>query len=168
VEHGVFMPQDSVEKLAPLGVSPSFHVHHIKYYGDALANSIVGLAAAQQTLPIRSAFAQGVQPTLHADSPMFPPKGFALMQTAMTRATGLGLLLNATESITAQQALRAMTIHGAYQLRQHEKTGSLEVGKWADLQIVDRNPYTTPVQALDQLRTLSVYVGGKRQFLAQE
>jgi predicted amidohydrolase YtcJ len=168
LEHGVFMPQDSVEKLAPLGVSPSFHVHHIKYYGDALANSIVGLAATQQTLPIRSAFAQGVQPTLHADSPMFPPKGFALMQTAMTRATGLGLLLNATESITVQQALRAMTIHGAYQLRLQEKTGSLEVGKWADLQIVDRNPYTTPVQALDQLRTLSVYVGGKRQFLAQD
>jgi len=168
LEHGVFMPQDSVEKLARLGVSASFHVHHIKYYGDALANSIVGLAAAQQTLPIRSAFAQGVQPTLHADSPMFPPKGFALMQTAMTRATGLGLLLNAAESITAQQALRAMTIHGAYQLRLLEKTGSLEVGKWADLQIVDRNPYTTPVQELDQLRILSVYVGGKRQFLAQE
>ncbi len=168
LEHGVFMPQDSVEKLAPLEVSPSFHVHHIKYYGDALANSIVGLAAAQQTLPIRSAFAQGVQPTLHADSPMFPPKGFALMQTAMTRATGLGLLLNATEGITAQQALRAMTLHGAYQLRQHEKTGSLEVGKWADFQIVDRNPYTTPVHEIDQLRTISVYVGGKRQYLAQD
>lgn len=168
LEHGVFMPQDGVAKLARLGVSPSFHVHHIKYYGDALANSIVGLAAAQQTLPIRSAFAQGVQPTLHADSPMFPPKGFALMQTAMTRATGLGLLLNASESITAQQALRAMTIHGAYQLRQHGKTGSLEVGKWADLQIVDRNPYTTPVSEIDRIRTISVYVGGTRQYLAQD
>ena len=131
-----------------------------------LLASIVGLAAAQQTLPVRSAFAQGVQPTLHADSPMFPPKGFSLMQTAMNRATGLGLLLNQPESITAQQALRAMTVHGAYQLRLQDKTGSLEVGKWADLQIVDRNPYTTPVPELDRLRTEAVWVGGKRQYPA--
>lgn len=166
LEHGVFMPQDSVSKLATLGISPSFHVHHIKYYGDALANSIVGLQAAQQTLPIRSAFAQGVKPTLHADSPMFPPKGFALMQTAMNRATGLGLLLNAPEAITAQQALRAITINGAYQLRLAEKTGSLEVGKWADLQVVDRNPYTVPVAELDRMQILAVYVGGKENFRA--
>lgn len=167
LEHGVFMQPASVERLAPLGVTPSFHIHHIKYYGDALANSIVGLAAAQQTLPVRSAFAQGVHPTLHADSPMFPPQGFALMQTAMNRATGLGLLLNAAEGISAQQALRAMTINGAYQLRLQDKTGSLEVGKWADLQVVDRNPYTTPVQELDQLHPQAVYVGGKRQFITR-
>ena len=166
MEHGVFMPAESVVRLAALGVSPSFHIHHIKYYGDALANSIVGLVAAQQILPVRSAFAQGVQPTLHADSPMFPPKGFALMQTAMNRATGLGLKLNAQESITAQQALRAMTIHGAYQLRLKDKTGSLEVGKWADLQVVDANPYTTPVHELDRIRTMAVYVGGKPQYQA--
>ena len=166
VEHGVFMPADAVAQAAKLGVSPSFHIHHIKYYGDALANSIVGLAAAQQTLPVRSAFALGVRPTLHADSPMFPPKGFALMQTAMNRATGLGLLLNAPEAISAQQALRAMTIHGAYQLRMEAKAGSLEVGKWADLQVVDRNPYTVPLNELDRVRILAVYVGGKPQFRA--
>lgn len=166
LEHGVFMPTDSVAQAARLGVSPSFHIHHIKYYGDALANSIVGLAAAQQTLPLRSAFALGVRPTLHADSPMFPPKGFALMQTAMNRATGLGLLLNAPEAISAQQALRAMTINGAYQLRLAKKTGSLEVGKWADLQVVDRNPYTVPMSELGQVRTLAVYVGGKAQYRA--
>lgn len=100
------------------------------------------------------------------DSPMFPPRGFALMQTAMTRATGLGLLLNPKQAITVQQALRAMTVHGAYQLRLQDKTGSLEVGKWADIQIVDRSPYTTPVPALDSLRIQAVYVGGKRQFSA--
>lgn len=166
LEHGVFMGTDSVAQAAKLGVSPSFHIHHIKYYGDALANSIVGLAAAQQTLPVRAAFAAGVRPTLHADSPMFPPKGFALMQTAMNRATGLGLLLNAPEAITAQQALRAMTIHGAYQLRVGDKTGSLEVGKWADLQVVDRNPYDTPVAQMDQLRPVKVYVGGREQHSA--
>ena len=166
MEHGVFLPADTMPQLARLGVSPSFHIHHIKYYGEALAHSIVGLAAAQQTLPVRAAFSAKVHPTLHADTPMFPAQGFALMQTAMNRATGLGLLLNAPEAITARQALRAMTIHGAYQLRMGDKTGSLEVGKWADLQVVDRNPYDTPVAQLDQLRPSAVYVGGRLQYQA--
>ena len=166
LEHGVFMPQESVETMAHLGVTASFHIHHIKYYGDALAHSVVGLLAAQQTLPIRSAFAMPVRPTLHADSPMFQAHGFALMQTAMNRQTGLGLLLNADQGITAQQALRAMTINGAYQLRLQDTTGSLEVGKWADLQIVNGNPYSAPVRELDALKTLATYVNGKHQFAA--
>ncbi|ELZ4497434.1 amidohydrolase [Pseudomonas aeruginosa] len=166
MEHGVFMMPDSVRQAARLGVSPSFHIHHIKYYGDALANSLIGLAAAQQTLPVRSAFALGMRPTLHADSPMFPPKGFGLMQTAISRTTDRGLVLNQPEGLTVQQALRAMTINGALQLRRGDKTGSLEVGKWADLQIVNGNPYTTPIADLDRIRTLAVYVGGKLQFKA--
>ncbi|MBM4214243.1 MAG: amidohydrolase family protein, partial [Gammaproteobacteria bacterium] len=164
IEHGVFMGQDSVRNAARLGVSVSFHIHHIKFYGEALASSIIGLAATQQILPVYSAFALGMYPTLHADSPMFPPKGYALMQTAISRNTDKGLVLNQPERITVQQALRAMTINGARQLRRGDKTGSLEVGKWADLQIVDRNPYTTPISELDRTCVLAVYVAGRLQF----
>ncbi|QDL53693.1 amidohydrolase [Rhodoferax aquaticus] len=166
MEHGVMLPLDGVQRMAALGVTPSFHIHHIRYYGDALAHSIIGLLAAQQTLPVRAAFEQGLQPTLHADSPMFPPKGFALMQTAMNRATSSGAKLNATQSIDVQQALRAMTIHGAYQLRLATETGSLEPGKWADLQVVTRNPYKEPVESLATIATEQVYVGGKLKYTA--
>lgn len=164
LEHSVFMPSDSVKQLAKLGGTTSFHIHHVKYYGDALANSIVGYQAAMQVLPVRQAFSLGMQPTLHADSPMFPADGFALMRTAINRRSNQGLVMNALQGIDVQQALRAMTINGAYQLRLAGQTGSLEPGKWADLQIVDRNPYETPVDELDKLRAAAVYVGGRQEF----
>lgn len=166
LEHSVFMPSDSVEQLAKLGGTVSFHIHHVKYYGDALANSIIGYQAAMQVLPIKQAFAMGMQPTLHADSPMFPADGFALMQTAINRRSNQGLVMNAMQGIDVRQALRAMTINAAYQLRLSEQTGSLEPGKWADLQIVKRNPYETPLEQLDKIGLEAVYVGGRREYQA--
>jgi predicted amidohydrolase YtcJ len=38
-----------------------------------------------------------------------------------------------------KSALRMYTLNGAYVMRQEQKTGSLEVGKEADLVVIDRN-----------------------------
>jgi predicted amidohydrolase YtcJ len=43
------------------------------------------------------------------------------------------------QRVTVEQALRAATLNGAYQLRLEDKVGSLEVGKRADLVVLDRN-----------------------------
>jgi predicted amidohydrolase YtcJ len=92
---------------------------------------------------------------------MFPAKPFSLMQTAILRTTSSGLAINPKEAIDSHQALRAMTINAAYQLRQDDQLGSLEPGKWADLVLLDGNPYEVPPTALDQLQVLQVYLAGR-------
>jgi hypothetical protein len=166
MEHGLLLPMDGVRVMAEKAVAPSFHIHHILYYGDALEDSIIGGPMAQQILPVRAAVEQGLRPTLHADSPMFPAKPFRLMQTAIDRETSSGRKLNAAQAIDVREALRAMTINGAYQLRIEAYAGSLEPGKWADLQIVDRNPYLTPVKELDRVKVQAVYLSGKLEYSA--
>ena len=86
------------------------------------------------------------------------------MQTAITRRTDSGRLLNADQSINVRQALRAMTINAAYQLGIDSQTGSLEVGKWADLQVVTENPYEVDAERLNRLQTQKVYVAGRLEF----
>ncbi len=168
LEHGVELPVDRIAPLAEMGVTASFHINHILYYGDALENSIIGARMAQQVLPVRSAFAQGLRPTLHADSPMFPASPFSLMQTAITRAASSGHTLNAAEAIDIHQALRAMTLNGAYQLRIEAQAGSLEPGKWADLLIVDRNPYQVATADLQRIKVQAVYLAGQRKYADTE
>ena len=168
LEHGVELPVDRIAPLAEMGVTASFHINHILYYGDALENSIIGARMAQQVLPVRSAFAQGMRPTLHADSPMFPASPFSLMQTAITRAASSGHTLNAAEAIDIHQALRAMTLNGAYQLRIEAQAGSLEPGKWADLLIVDQNPYQVETADLQRIKVQAVYLAGQRKYADTE
>ncbi len=66
---------------------------------------------------------------------------WSALRTAITRQTDSGRVLNAAQAIDVRQALRAMTINAAYQLGIDSEADSLEVGKWADLQIVSANPY---------------------------
>jgi len=57
--------------------------------------------------------------------------------------------------------LRAATLNGAYTLRQEAVSGSLEVGKFADLIVLDRNVMQIPEEEIARVKVLQTVVGGK-------
>jgi predicted amidohydrolase YtcJ len=62
-------------------------------------------------------------------------------QTAVTRKMrDGGEVLNSGERITAERALRAVTIDAAWQCRFEKQKGRLEVGKCADFIVLTRSP----------------------------
>ncbi|SHF81095.1 hypothetical protein SAMN04487965_2760 [Microbulbifer donghaiensis] len=152
LEHGLLLDKRLLPDMAKLGITPSFHINHLYYYGDALREQLLGRERTDKILPLRSAFELGMHPTLHADSPMFPAEPFSLMQTAITRLSRNGTPIGRDEAISPIQALRAMTINGAWQLGMEERLGSLEAGKLTDLVIVSRNPLATPAQQWRSIR----------------
>ncbi|WP_428819781.1 amidohydrolase [Microbulbifer sp. MCCC 1A16149] len=161
LEHGLLLEESVLPELAELGVTPSFHINHLYYYGDALKDQLLGEERAQRLLPVAAAFAQDMHPTLHADSPMFPADPFSLMQTAITRRSRGGAVLGPDQALTPLQALRALTINGAWQLGMENEVGSIEVGKYADLVIVDKNPLTTPAEQWREIRVLQTLIAGR-------
>ncbi|GAB2528056.1 amidohydrolase [Microbulbifer agarilyticus] len=162
LEHGLLVNRSTLKSLAQLGVTPSFHINHLYYYGDALKQHLFGVALTEKILPVKTAFDLGMHPTLHADSPMFPAEPFSLMQTAITRRTRAGTLIGSHEAISPEQALRAMTINGAWQLGMEQEIGSLEVGKYADLVVVDKNPLQTPAQKWREIQVKGTWIAGRR------
>ena len=138
IEHCVLLPEALLDELVRVGASPSFHIDHLFYYGDALADSIVGAERAARLLPVRAAFEHGLAPTLHADSPMFPAAPFHLMRTAVLRTTRSGRVLGAEQVDHGRAGAARVTIHGARQLGVERELGSLEAGKWADLVVAER------------------------------
>jgi predicted amidohydrolase YtcJ len=56
------------------------------------------------------------------------------------------------EAISVSDALKSYTIWAAHHLFLERETGSLEVGKSADIAVWDRDPLTVPADALENLK----------------
>lgn len=160
VEHCALIGADELHRSARIGVSPSFHIDHVRWYGPELRSEIIGPERAERLMPIRTAIDEGLRPSLHADSPMYPPGPLRLASTAVTRRTRLGTTIGAHLAITPLEALRAVTIDAAWQLGMDREVGSIEVGKRADLAVVDRSPLRCDPLEIDRLLVESTWLDG--------
>jgi predicted amidohydrolase YtcJ len=82
------------------------------------------------------------------------------MQCMLVRANRNGVVVDPDEAITLDEALRMFTVDAARATFQEHELGSLTAGKYADLAVLNRDPYSVPA---DQLATVSaelVMVGG--------
>lgn len=70
--------------------------------------------------------------------------------------------LNALPGMPLRDAIRAVTINGAYQLHQEKVTGSLEEGKLADLVVLNQNITRIPLDDISNTDVLMTMVGGEK------
>ncbi len=160
LEHCLLFPKSSIEQMKSLNITPSYHVNHIYYYGDALKKSIIGARRAEAVFPIASTQAKEVPYSLHADQPMFESQPFRLIRTAVERRTKTGDILGDNEKITIMDGLKALTINAAWQIHKEDKIGSIKPGKYADFVVIDKNPLETPPAKLDSIQILQTFVNG--------
>lgn len=160
IEHGVLLPPELLEKMKHLGITPSFHINHLYYYGKALRDDILGAERAAKMLPVGSTGKAGIMYSLHADAPMYPEEPFSLLQTAVSRKTREGEILGSHEAIPVLDGLKALTVYAAWQINMEKKIGSIEPGKYADLIILDQNPLKVNPGSLREIRVLNTFVSG--------
>lgn len=161
LEHCLLLPTSLTEDIRKLGITLSFHINHLYYYGDALRDDILGPNRANNMLPIASAEKSGIRFTLHADQPMYSEDPLSLMETSIFRKTRKGNLIGLSERIHRTSALKALTVEAAWQLGMEKEMGSIEPGKFADLIILGENPLDPKVDDLRKIKILATYIGGK-------
>ena len=64
-------------------------------------------------------------------------------------------------ALTREQALRAMTIWAAKSSFEELEKGSIEVGKFADFVVTDKDLMTTPENDIFNIKVLKTFIGGK-------
>ena len=87
---------------------------------------------------------------------------------AVNRITKKGVLLGDNERLPVLEALKAVTINGAYQYFEEDKKGSIRKGKRADLIILDKNPLAIPPEEIRDIQVLETYKDGVQVFRLED
>jgi predicted amidohydrolase YtcJ len=167
IEHCSLVHPEQMERIAKAGISPSFLMNHVYYFGRYFRDEILGPQRADLLDPCASAIKHGVRFAFHSDYSVTNIMPLLSMQTAVTRKMrDSGEVLNPDERITAAQALRAITIDAAWQCGFEKEIGSLEVGKRADFVVLEQNPLKVAPDTIATIKVLETYVGGVRKYAA--
>ena len=86
------------------------------------------------------------------------------VHNAVNRKTEKGRVLGQEQTITVMEALKAVTLNGAYQIFEEDKKGSIEVGKTADFAVLERNPLTVPKEEIREIKVLETIKSGETIF----
>ena len=92
--------------------------------------------------------------TFHQDTPVVPPDMMRTVWSAVNRRSKTGKIIGENQKISVLDALKAITVHGAYQYFEEKEKGSIECDKRADFVILDRNPLEAPEEELADIRVL--------------
>lgn len=117
--------------------------------------------------PLTSAVKRGMSFTMHQDTPVIHPNMILSVHHAVNRKTSSGREIGPEFAVDPMEALRAITIYGAYQTFEEKSKGSLEVGKLADLVILDKNPLTVPKETIKDIRVLQTIKKGEVVYQAE-
>jgi predicted amidohydrolase YtcJ len=112
--------------------------------------------------PYRTILDSGIKVGAGSDSAQISALNPWLMLYYMTTGkNSSGVLINAGQTLTRQEALRLYTAENGWFSKEEDKIGSIEVGKLADLVVLNGDYFTIPDESLKQLRSVLTVVGGR-------
>ena len=162
IEHNALITKEQIAQAKELGITLSFFIDHIYYYGDKL-EYIVGPNRAERFMPIQSAISAGHNATIHTDNPATPIDPFRAISTAIMRKTkNEKVILGENERISVYDALKSITINAAWQLFEDQNRGSISIGKTADLVILSHNPLKIKHEEIKNINIISTWIDGKK------
>jgi predicted amidohydrolase YtcJ len=159
-------------RFAALNVTPVLSFQWEKPAGDTIEGVRDSLGPRRHALiePSGVLAAAGARIAFGSDWPVDPLDEWFAMKVGVTRTARPGAppeysgRLGEDPGLPPRDVARAMTMSAAYTLGQDREIGSLEVGKLADLIVLDRNVFQIPPEEIASARVLMTVVGGRTVF----
>ena len=166
VIHSQFVRPDQLDKYVAYKMVPSLFTEHTFYFAQAHVKQR-GQQQAYFLSPMRTAIDKGLHPTNHTDFNVSPIDQMFVVWTAVNRVSRGGEVIGPDQRVTPLEALKAITINVAYQYFEENTKGSIEVGKLADLVILDKNPLTVAPEEIKDIRVVETIKEGKTIYQAK-
>lgn len=168
IEHCSILHDEQIARMKQFGITASFLIGHVHYWGVAMRDKIFGPAKAKLLDRCASLERAGVDYTIHSDFFVTDPNPLHMIEMAVTRQSWKepDFALAPEECASREGAIRAMTSTAAWQIGSEHEIGSLEPGKFADFIILDRDPSSIPSDEIKDIKILETWMGGEPTYLA--
>ncbi len=170
IAHIQVIHPDDLPRFAALGVAanaqPVWAYHERQM--DELTIPYLGPERSGWQYPFASLLRSGARLAMGSDWSVSTPEPLIEMQVAIDRSApapwGSGRVLVPEERLTLEESIRAFTFGSAWVNHLDDRTGSIEVGKLADLCVVDRDLFLRDVGPIGEGQVLLTLVDGEVVF----
>jgi|KBSMisStaDraftv2_1062788.scaffolds.fasta_scaffold10429_3 predicted amidohydrolase YtcJ len=150
IAHAMTITPQNVQRLKALG--GGLALHGFRY--------LAGTPAAAGP-PYRMILDSGIKVGAGSDSAQISALNPWLMLYYMTTGkNSSGVLINAGQTLTRQEALRLYTVENGWFSKEEDKLGSIEPGKLGDVVVLNGDYFSVPDESLKSLRSVLTVVGG--------
>ncbi|NBX11096.1 MAG: amidohydrolase [Chitinophagaceae bacterium] len=170
IEHAQVVNPADIQLFGKHRIIPSVQPTHatsdMYWASDRLGTDRIPHAYAYKTL-----LEQNKWIPLGTDFPVEDISPFKTFYAAVFRQDGNEWPANGFQmnnSLSREEALRGMTIWAAKANFEETKKGSLEVGKYADFVILDKDLMTVTPKSLREISVIATYSNGKKEYSRQK
>lgn len=167
IEHAQHLSGSDIPRFASLGVVPAMQAIHMSSDRPWAIGRLGRARILEGAYVWRKLLDLDVKIVNGTDAPVEPISPFASFYASISRKTLQGTPAGGYEpdqKMTREQALRSYTIDAAYGAFQEEVVGSIEVGKFADFTVLDRDIMTIDEADVLKTKAMMTIVGGKVVF----
>lgn len=166
IEHAQIVSLDDIPRFAELNVIASMQPTHATSDKN-MAEDRVGPIRIEGGYAWQKYLNQGTVVAAGSDFPVEHSNPFYGLYSAVTRMDHHGNPEGGwypEEKMSRIEAFRSFTIDAAFAAHQEHVLGSLEVGKWADFIIIDKDYFEIDVAYIWKIKVLETWLAGKRTY----
>ena len=162
IEHaGITMP-DLVERMRQLEVIPIPNPAFFLEYGDGYMKSYG--ERVNHMYPVRDFIDKGIIAAGGSDSPVTSFNPLLGIHGAVNRKSSTGQIVGGNQRIGVLEAIKLFTWNGAYASFEENIKGSIEIGKLADLVVLNGAILDVPTDQIKDMQVDYTIIGGKVVF----
>ena len=171
IAHLELIEPEDIPRFRDLGVIANFQP--LWAFADPYVRNLtlvpLGPKRSRWIYPISSVLKTGAMMAAGSDWPVTSLNPIEAIQVAVTRRGPMepeGPAFIPEEKIDLPSVLAAYTINGAYLNHEEKETGSIEIGKAADLIVLDRDLFKIPPEKIHEAKVVLTLLDGKEVFRA--
>ena len=159
IEHCTVINDELIGRIRALGAIPTPFSTYVYFHGEKMRE--YGEERLNHMFAVRSFLDAGIKVTQASDYPPGPFEPMMALQSSVTRRDTRGNLWGPRQRVTAEEAIRVGTLHGAYASFEENIKGSITLGKLADLVVLGRDPLKEDPSSIISIPVERTMVGGR-------